>query len=395
MREIKGCLHALYRRVLSALDSLVLRCPSAEHRKRDGDVAVVRVDAIGDFLVWTSAAQRIRGLYENERIVLIANAAWAELAAMLPYWDEVVPVDTRRLYRNPFYRSRTLRSLRRRKFSRTIHPTWSRDTYIGDALVRATNAAERIGFTGDYCNRTGAEGSRADRWYTQLFKSNSLQMDEFSRSAEFLRLLGDPDARPSVADLRFALKHVKNPVSELDRYFVLFPGAGWAARQWPAARFSALADRISSEYGLRGVLCGGPADRDLAAAVRSAANCALENVAGRTSLPELAALLRDAELVVANETSAVHLSMSVGVQPICILGGGHFGRFVPYDESAIGMPGPIAVYSQRDCFGCNWRCPYPSKNDAVPCIDDVGIDEVWKSVAAKMRALNAAGRTAP
>ena len=57
----------------------------------------------------------------------------------------------------------------------------------------------------------------------------------------------------------------------------------------------------------------------------------------RTTLMQLAELMQKAELVISNDTSAVHIGVAVNASVICISNGNTYGRFVPY---------PVEVYSR-------------------------------------------------
>lgn len=104
------------------------------------------------------------------------------------------------------------------------------------------------------------------------------------------------------------------------------------------------------------------------------------NLAGKTSLPEFCELVRRAQFLVGNETSAIHIAAAVGTPSICLLGGGHFGRFVPYPS---GMPGssPEPVYEPMPCFGCSWNCHLPHlKGRAVPCVTAINVVAVSAAI---------------
>src|SRR5689334_14397281 len=77
-------------------------------------VLVVRLDAIGDFVLWLDAARGLRCLYpaNRYRLVLVGNALWTELAAVQPLFDEVIPIDTTRLNADGGYRRSTWRLIR-------------------------------------------------------------------------------------------------------------------------------------------------------------------------------------------------------------------------------------------------------------------------------------------
>src|SRR6476659_1682428 len=91
------------------LEGAIARLPS---RARDGGVLLVRLDLIGDFILWQRTAANFRALYPGRPIVLAANALWAPLASQLPYWDRVIPIDVPRLDLDRSYRIKTFLSIR-------------------------------------------------------------------------------------------------------------------------------------------------------------------------------------------------------------------------------------------------------------------------------------------
>jgi ADP-heptose:LPS heptosyltransferase len=110
----------------------------------------------------------------------------------------------------------------------------------------------------------------------------------------------------------------------------------------------------------------------------------VHNFSGRTTLESLAATIAGARVVVSNDTAAVHIAAAVGAPAVCVLGGGHYGRFLPYPEQ-YGGPGqgplPAAVTHPMECFGCGWVCGYhPPAGSPYPCVERVSVDDVWARV---------------
>jgi ADP-heptose:LPS heptosyltransferase len=350
-------------------------------------VAVIKLDAIGDFILWLDSAKELKRNYPARKITLIANTVWADLAERLPYWDEVWPVNVSRLRETRYssYRARLLRAIRGRSFDVAVQPTYSREFLVGDALIRASGARTRTGSTGDEYNITAQQKRISDRWYTRLLPANEMPATELDRNAEFVRNLGIEDFRPSapilptVAQLPDRLR-IGNP------YVVLFPGAGWSGRQWPADRFAEVANYLHAEMGITAVVCGSAAESSLCQKVAEVIDAPAINFAGETSLPEFVELVRGAELLVGNETSAIHIAAAVGTPSACILGGGHYGRFLPYAVNAASHRTPELALHSMNCFGCDWHCTQPHDRDAsMPCIEGVSVQDVLLAIK---RALN-------
>jgi len=347
---------------------------------QSNDVALFRLDNIGDFILWLDAAKEFRKLYPKRKLTLIANQAWASLARLLPYWDEVIPIDRKKLCRNPVYRWKTLSQLHRLGFDTAIQPTFSREFLLGDSLIRASGATVRIGSAGDLSNMTPLQKRISDRWYTRLIPVSSGPMMELRRNGEFIHGLGLQSFTAGVPELPQGMT-VPARLTIAPPYFIVFPGALWSGRLWPAERFGEVLAKLADARGWRAILCGSAEERELCRLViRSAGREAL-NIAGETSLSELVEVIRRAELVIGNETAVVHIAAAVGTPSVCLLGGGHYGRFMPYETKESNDTAPVPVTHWMNCFGCNWRCTQPhQKGMAMPCISGIKVHEVLAAV---------------
>ena len=110
-------------------------------------------------------------------------------------------------------------------------------------------------------------------------------------------------------------------------------------------------------------------------------NVPLQNFSGQTELSDLAGLLSQSQLNISNDSGGTHISAASGKPKVCILGGGHFGRFVPYLECTGQTNKLEVVFHQMPCNGRNWECIYPlKKNEPAPCITNISVDAVWEKV---------------
>lgn len=350
--------------------------------KRDQTSAVilVRLDGIGDFVVWLNCAKALREHYRNQQIILIANAIFAELAERTGYFDQVIKIDLNAFITDWRYRYKMIREVYQLGAKVAIQPTYSRLYEFGDAIIRATGADERIGSHGDYSRLRPWQRRIANRWYTKLVKASHHLLMECERNSEFLHGLGIADANlakpelPQVTELPDSLQiHAK--------YYIIFPGAGNWRRMWPVEKFSKVARYIDKEYGWRMVVCGTESENDIARQLMEKARIPKAvNLTGRTSLAEFVELVRGASLLIGNETSAVHIAAAVDTPSVCLLGGGHFKRFIPYPSSFNGSK-PVPVYEYMDCFGCNWRCTLPIEEGGPDhCISRIQLQDVLDAV---------------
>jgi len=151
-------------------------------------------------------------------------------------------------------------------------------------------------------------------------------VDEVAERARWVGVLshhgipGDPDevgiARPAV-------------VSPAPGAVVVHVGAAYGSRSWPAERFATVAGVLAAA-GREVVLTGSGAERDRASSVAAAAGLPEPaNLAGRTDLAELAALVAGAALVVTVDTGAAHLATAYGTPSVVLFGPAPVARWGP------------------------------------------------------------------
>ena len=135
---------------------------------------------------------------------------------------------------------------------------------------------------------------------------------------------------------------------------VLHAGARWATKLWPAAHWAQLADWLSQEHGCQVAFTGSAADQGLLQAIISLLHAPAANLAGRTSLAQLAGVLRRARLAVTTDTGAMHLAAALGAPVVAL-----FGPTAPWRTGPFG-PGHEVVRLAIKCSPCfKRRCPAP------------------------------------
>ena len=102
-----------------------------------------------------------------------------------------------------------------------------------------------------------------------------------------------------------------------DSYAVLHPGASSPTRRWPVEGLAAVGDGLAGD-GLDVVVSGVPSERAVSASLTAAMRAPAHDLTGSTSLGGLAALLRDAAVLVGNDTGSAHLAAAVGGRSVTV-----------------------------------------------------------------------------
>lgn len=115
-------------------------------------------------------------------------------------------------------------------------------------------------------------------------------------------------------------------------YICVHPGASVPERRWPAEHFAAVADALAAR-DFRVVLTGSAAEAGLTRAVAGAMAAPALDLAGRTDLGALAALIDGARLMVSNDTGVAHLAVARKVPSVIVSTGDNPARWAPIDRS--------------------------------------------------------------
>jgi len=115
------------------------------------------------------------------------------------------------------------------------------------------------------------------------------------------------------------------------RYVCIHPGSRGAWRQWPPQYFALLADHCA-EKGLDLVITGTAGEKDITREVIKCLHHPAIDLTGRTSLGALAALLKDAFMLIANCTGVSHMASALHTPSVIISMDGEPYRWAPLNK---------------------------------------------------------------
>jgi heptosyltransferase-1 len=221
--------------------------------------------------------------------------------------------------------------------------------------------------------KLGFDGSREGSYLalTERLPKYDPDLHAVERYLKTAAYLGAPLAPPRfrlppqlTGDLPPVLATASRPV------VVLHPGARWPSKLWPPAAWAELAHWLTRR-GAFVVITGSPADRRLTEALAAGSPGAVLNLAGRTSLGELTALLRAATLAVTADTGPMHLAVALGTPVVAL-----FGPTAPWRTGPYGA-GHEVVRLGLACSPCfKRRCPL---SDQPPCLTQLSFQAVQES----------------
>jgi ADP-heptose:LPS heptosyltransferase len=115
------------------------------------------------------------------------------------------------------------------------------------------------------------------------------------------------------------------------RYICIHPGASNCEKCWPVERFAAAADQFI-QRGFQVVLTGSKAETGLTASVIAAMNHPAIDLAGKTDLGVLGALIDDAHLLLSNDTGVAHIAAALQTPSVILFTNSEHKRWSPLNK---------------------------------------------------------------
>jgi len=339
------------------------------------NILILKPSALGDIVLALPALSALRKGLPNAKISWLVRTEFAELLENHPYLDEIIPFDRKYLGRawcNPKAFAALLTLIRR------LRSKHFEAVFDLQGLLRTAS----LGWLSGCPNRFGMAGARE---FAHVFYNHKISQDPACIHLVDYYLKIVRAAGPATTDVEFALpenpaaaEFVKSLLQKhnvaIDNYVVLIPGSARPNKCWPAERFAALADKITSIQSCSVIAVGSPAERDLAEKINALAKPPVVNLAGRTSIPQLTAVLKSAKLVVGNDTGPIHIAAALDVPVVVIFGPTNPARVAPYHKKN------SVVAIDPGCRGLK-----PDSSNPKYAIENVRLDMVLEKVVRKLK----------
>lgn len=269
------------------------------------EVLIIGINWLGDSIMTMPAIQAYAKVFPEKRLIMLVKPKLAELWEMHPAINEVW-ASTAKSYEILRLASR----IRQRRFAAAF-------------ILPNSFRSALIPFLGRIPERLGLRGHYRKCLLTKIIFPPQ-GPDNLHQQYEYLAVFGEKNDKEELPCLRIpdsCLDKAHALLGGNKRWVGLVPGAARGpAKRWPAEYFSALGKSLQSKHGCNIVLFGAETDIELCAQISSSAGKAALNLAGRTSLPELAALFSRCSAVIGNDSGGIHLAAAAGAPVIGIFG---------------------------------------------------------------------------
>lgn len=307
-------------------------------------ILVIRTDLIGDMVLSLPAIHAMRRAYPAAEIDVLALPSSAPVLAGVSDITRVVTYDPN-TWRNPT----SLLSPRNWRQVRELLVGLRASDYdlclslAGDwasVLAWFSGAKRRVGFSGEAYPGLMTDPIPGGRYHVRQHEVRYIR--SLARAAG--GIVGDDDLpvlsihEPAVLSLDAVMVRAGVPASR--PLIALHAGArNGMAKRWPSTHWAELADLLTTRLGATVVLTGAPGEQEIAHRIASATRATIHDLTGKTTLPELVALLARCDLVISGDSGPMHIACAVSTPVI--------GLFGPTDPQISGPLAPDAIIMRQ------------------------------------------------
>jgi lipopolysaccharide heptosyltransferase I len=324
-------------------------------------ICIVKPSALGDVVQSLPVLAALRHRFPRAHIAWLVNRSYAPLLRPVSLLDEIIEFDREKYRGGGIGTVRSyldfMASLAEHRFDLCID---LQGLLRSGSMAWATRATRRIGLA------SAREG--ANWFYSDIVDDLPIEQGAIDRYWRVVEALGaghlpkefplqiSRDERDWAAD---TLADLPRPIIGIN------PGSRWETKRWPAGHFAETYQSLAPQRKGGYLLVGGPGEESVAAAVESELDGQGLNLAGKTSLRQLAALLEQCDVVLTNDSGPMHLAAAVGTRTVAI-----FTCTSPVRAGAFGEGHRIAQTS----VSC--RASYIKKCDRMDCMHELTSDKV-------------------
>ena len=325
-------------------------------------ILLVQQNWLGDALFATPAIRAVRKKFPDAYIACLAPARALAALKNNPYINELIECPDRvSVFSGAFWKLVFL--LRSQKFDTAVffHRSSTRVR-----LAKFAGIPNRIGFVSPARKAplTRAVEAPAAKLHKIDYFLYLIQSAGIASDGRLMDFSPDPKAAAEL-DKIFA----ENGIRQDEPYAVVHAGGNWNLKRWPSEYFSQWIYYFFEKYRWKVIVCGTLGEGEMVQKIISKFSSGQAvSLCGKTSLDVLALLLKNAKLLLSNDSGPIHLAATQKTRII--------GLFGPTSVLETGPVSDAPLKILQKNVGCEIPCYYESCNYRV-CMDFLLPDEVF------------------
>lgn len=303
-------------------------------------ILIILMGSLGDLVRGLSILPKLKAENPQIKVNWLVDSRWVSLLTDHPLIDEVLVLP------RPFKRQSFLtlyKALRSNKYDLVLD---LQRIFKSGVLSFMTGAKRRIGFNP---KNSKEFNSYFNNEYIDFFSD---QENKIHCYHAFLDKIGIQSLEPYTAGLDFLKQDFPSDLQLEDDVVALILESSWSSKNWSDTGYLKLTELLVKDSKRQVVLLGTAQVSELAEKIKSVSPDRVINLAGKTNLRQLAAVLSKVNVAVGPDSGPGHLASAMGTRYISLFGPTDPNRVAPYGQLE------DAIVADVVCRPCNRRvCP--------------------------------------
>ena len=337
------------------------------HALSNFKILIIKLSSLGDIILTTAALRAIREKFpqENFKISFLIQEESKDILLRSPYIDEPLVCDLKNKDKGLAGLWNIGNILRKKNFDIVIDLQNSRASHI-------------LSYFSGSLNRYGYDNKKFSFLLNHTIKDDKSLIDPVTHQFKILKILGIDllDNRlelwPSAEDLKIMDELLDAQwLSQVQKIVGINISASkrWITKTWPLEHLVCLCEELGLK-DIRVVITGTTQDIPLAnMLVNSMKNTKIINACGKTSINELAVLIKKCNVFISADSSPLHIASAVGTAFIALFGPTDYRRHLPPSKNY------IVINKNLNCSPC-----YKTKCRTKRCMIEISPMEVLTAI---------------
>ncbi len=330
------------------------------------NILIIKFGSLGDVILSTAAIRAIREKFPRSyKITFIVGEESKELLLRCPYIDELMVVNLKNKDKGLKGLLAWGRLLRQKNFDIVIDLQNNRKSHL-------------LSFLSLCANRYGYDNKKLGFLLNHRIKDEKPPIDPVTHQFRILRMLGIElkdshlELWPNQEDREYVENLLSSQWLSAHQKIVginISASQRWETKVWPMPRLVKLCEDLSSR-DMRIVLTGIEKDIPAAAALLNMVkNAKLINACGKTTVNQLACLIKHCAVYICADSSPLHIAAAMGTPFVALFGPTDARRHLPPSKNG------VLLQKEMPCSPC-----YKPKCKSVKCMESITTEEVLAAV---------------
>lgn len=338
-------------------------------------ILIIKLWGIGTIILCSPALRSLKEKYPNAKITFVTLTNNKGVYEGSPLIDELIYFEIKKLYKIPFDFLKLVSKLRKEKFDLVIDfELFARFSTILTYLI---GGKKTVGYRTKKQMRGMVYDIKVDykdkqyivNTFLDLIKKIGIKI----KNKEIVKLTIPEKDKDFIN--KFLIENIKKEYLKIG--INVNASDFGAARRWPHRNFAKIADWIINKYKANVIFIGGPNDTNLVNKTIKLMKNKPINIAGKTTIKQLIALIDKMDLFITNDTGPLHIAVAMDVPTISFFGPETPVIYGPKDKNK-----HIIFYKNLNCSPCirvynakRINC----KKNAI-CITSIKVEEVMNAI---------------